>query len=685
MKWNRAQILSLSGILFFCLIIFFPSLFNGFTNWDDPAYVTKNSFIRGFGLENWKAFFFSFHNGHYHPLTWISLAIDYAIGGSSPLVYHLSNLLLHLLNVSLLFALIMLLTEDLIIAIIVSLLFAIHPLQVESLAWISERKTLLFAFFYLASLFYYIKHIKFGKSKYYYFALALFFLSVLAKTQAIVLLGLFFAVEYLLHTKPFSSKSLINKLPFIVLTLVFGVLTLFAQQASEAPSTHLGLYERLAYSSFAFVTYVVKLFIPLHLSAIYPYQATSTLSGIYVFYIISAPILLATIIYFSIKSRKFAFGAVFFFLNIVMLLKFFDVPKGPYLMADRYMYLSSIGIFYLIALGVSMISKENFKRMGLVRVLFFVLINSAISTARVSVWKNSINLWNNALATYPDAIPALINRGNAYRDAKQYENALADYNKAVQINPQYFEVFLNRGYVYDVIGKVDSAFLDYSQTILLNPKSAEAYLNRANLLVKINQLDSALLDINRSISISANNPKAYSIRSTIYFKQNKLNDALLDLNLAEKQIKDDDQLYYNRANIEAALGNLPLAIEDYNRAISINPTDENIWFNRATTHFRMRTYPEAYQDYSKAIQIRNKFPEAWAYRGNASIMMGKYADAISDYNNAILLSPNNGPSYVNRGIAKCESGNKNAGCDDMRKALSLGTIVAQKQLDKYCK
>ncbi len=191
MKWNRAQILSLSGILFFCLIIFFPSLFNGFTNWDDPAYVTKNSFIRGFGLENWKAFFFSFHNGHYHPLTWISLAIDYAIGGSSPLVYHLSNLLLHLLNVSLLFALIMLLTEDLIIAIIVSLLFAIHPLQVESLAWISERKTLLFAFFYLASLFYYIKHIKFGKSKYYYFALALFFLSVLAKTQAIVLLGLF--------------------------------------------------------------------------------------------------------------------------------------------------------------------------------------------------------------------------------------------------------------------------------------------------------------------------------------------------------------------------------------------------------------------------------------------------------------------------------------------------------------
>ncbi|MEI8202210.1 MAG: tetratricopeptide repeat protein [Bacteroidota bacterium] len=685
MKWTRTQILSLTGILVFCLIVFFPSLFNGFTNWDDPSYVTKNVFIRGFGIENWKAFFFSFHNGHYHPLTWISLAVDYAIGGNSPFVYHLGNLLLHLFNVTLVFALLMLLTENLLIAIVVSLLFAIHPDQVESVAWISERKTLLFAFFYLASLFYYIKHIKLGKNKYYYFALVLFILSVLAKTQAIVLVMLFFAVDYYFDIKPFSKKNLIRKGPYVVLALIFAVLTLFAQQASDSPATHLSLYDRFAYSSFALVSYIVKLFVPLHLSALYPYQSSPDLSGIYIFYIIASIFLLSNLIYFSIKSKKFAFGAAFFFVNIVMVLKFFDIPKGPYVMADRYMYLSSIGIFFLIALGINLIKKENLKRFSLVCVLFFVLLTSLISRERTGVWKNSINLWNNALSSYPDAIPALINRGNAYRDEKQYANALPDYNKAIQLNPLYFEAFLNRGYIYDMMGKADSAYLDYTKTILINPNSAEAYMNRANLLVKINQLDSALNDINHSISILPNNAKSLGIRSNIYFKQLKYTDALNDLNIAEKQSKDDDQLYYNRANIHAALGNFPQAIEDYNRAISINPHDENIWFNRANTRFRMQNYSEAYQDYSKVIQQRQKFTEAWAYRGNSLMMMGKYADAISDYNNAIKLSPNYGPTFLNRGIAKCESGNKAEGCDDMKKALSLGTVVAEKQLEKYCK
>ena len=302
-----------------CLVLlivfgaFFPSLKNGFVNWDDDNYVVSSSSISSLSASNLKSIFTSFSVGHYQPLTILSYAFDYHFFKLNPYHYHLTNLILHLLNSLLVFYLIYLLSGNIGVSFITAILFGIHPLHVESVAWVSERKDVLYSFFFLLSCITYLYYLTKGRnSKYYLLSLFLFLCSLLSKSMAVTLPLLLLLIDYYLKREP-NKQLLLDKIPYFCLTAIsciivfFGVI-LFGGLRQEA---HFSLFSMLAVASYGIVFYLGKFFLPINLSCLYPYY-NFEYNPTYLYSIISV-ILLSLMVALTVKyTRKLLFGTLFF-------------------------------------------------------------------------------------------------------------------------------------------------------------------------------------------------------------------------------------------------------------------------------------------------------------------------------------------------------------------------------------
>ena len=260
------------AILILTIIIYRPVFFNDFV-WDDGPYVQNNLNVQSFDLKN---ILFNFEMGNYHPLTMLAFATEYYFFGLNETGYHAVNLFIHLLNIVLVFYVVFLLNGNPTIAILVSLLFGIHPLHVESVAWISELKDLLYTFFFLGSYVFYLKFIQFSKNKFYILSLILFLASTLSKAMAVCLPVVFILTDYFKGRK-INSKTLLEKLPFILISLSIGILAIFAQKSSGSIQdiTYYSFFERVIFAGYSFISYLIKSILPVDLSAYYPYPIKS--------------------------------------------------------------------------------------------------------------------------------------------------------------------------------------------------------------------------------------------------------------------------------------------------------------------------------------------------------------------------------------------------------------------------
>ena len=267
-------------VLFYCCIIagitffaFSPSLRNGFTNWDDEGYVVDNPDIKGCTLHNVVKVFSSTYVGNYQPLTMLSYMAEYRFFKLNPLVYHCTNLLLHILNCLLVFALIYGLSGKQLTSLLVALLFAVHPLRVESVAWIAERKDVLSALFYFLSLLSYLRYVKKTGRKFYGFCLLSLALSLLSKPVAVSQPFILVLIDYLINRKV-DKRNLVEKTPFFAVAVVFAGITLLTQksQGTVLEYSSLSTITRVCAPFYGMVFYVVKSIIPIHLSALYPFH-----------------------------------------------------------------------------------------------------------------------------------------------------------------------------------------------------------------------------------------------------------------------------------------------------------------------------------------------------------------------------------------------------------------------------
>ena len=682
------------GILLLVLLVYIPLHQNGFlVSWDDNRYIIDNPYIRSLDLESITQSFEIYYDGHYHPLTLISLAFDYNFFELNPSGYHATNLIFHLFTTFLVFLFVFLLFQkkERTIPLVTALLFGISTMNVESVAWASERKNLLFATFYLLSLILYIRYIKTERVSIYFVALVLFVCSLLSKAMAIPLVITLFLIDYFFSRSLLSRKVLLEKLPFLLTAIVFGVISIFAQKSSwgeDLSQEQVSIFERILFSGYAYLTYIFKLIIPYKLSGFYPYPQEVSMFLIFrniIFVLVSIGIV-GVAIYFRNKIKTVTFGLLFFSVNIVLLLKTFDVPAGDYIMADRYVYVASIGIFILIAAGYKYLISNSIllKRIGISMLVLYVLFLSLQTFNRNSVWKDDITFYTDIISKYPYAEVAFTNRGAVRKENHQYTKALADFNKAIQLGKNDFKAFANRGAVYSDLGQFDKAVIDFKKATSFNSGNPGILASYGFAQLQTGDFRGAINTLNQSLIIQEFNPEAYTNRGTAKFSLGDFTGAIADYEVASTQDPDYLNAIFNRglANINA--GNYQSAIEDLNMAVSIDPNHFESYSNMGIAWSKLGDFQKAFDNYDKAIEVNPNYFEAWLNRGIEKFYLKNYEGSINDLTKAIEINPNLAPAYYFRALILLRS-NKQASCVDLNKAVNLGFNAALSLLNQHCK
>lgn len=530
-------------ILTATLIFYFPTFRNSLVDWDDNIYILSNPYIFSLGIDNLKNIFSSFFMANYHPLTMFSYAIEYAIAGESPFIYHLTNVVLHLLNTALVYIFVhrlflmidqtILKKENLVNPVISALLFGLHPLHVESVSWVSERKDVLYTFFFLLATIKYLKYLSTQRAIYYAITIFLFLLSLLSKGMAVSFSVSIVAIDFVLKRDLLSRKVIVEKIPFFILSISFGIIAIWAQKSGDAIMDNFQFWDKISFASYALVQYVFKLLVPFSLSHYYPYPPRIDGHFPQYYYYNIILILGSTIILYLIRrSRILIFGLLFFIFNIFLVLRL--IPLGDTIMADRYTYLSSVGIYVMMAFLINslMNSHVQFRKLIISIIVIYASVLGYQTYQRTLVWRNSRSLWDDAVKKYPDNSVVVLNRGLAMEKNGNPDEALEEYYRSAKLDPDFDMPYLNIGNIKLLKGDKVGATAEFSKAIRLNAHNADAIYNRGRVLTDLGKFDEAITDFNNAIEIDPNNANAYHNRGVAKYYLKKYSEAIIDCNSA---------------------------------------------------------------------------------------------------------------------------------------------------------
>jgi protein O-mannosyl-transferase len=468
------------------LLAYYPVLQGGFINYDDPSYVTANSHVKaGLSVESigWAFSTFFFYN--WHPLTWISHMLDIQIFGLNPLGHHLTSLLLHTGNSVLLFVLFRRMTGSTWKSAFVAALFALHPLHVESVAWVSERKDVLCTLFGLLATLAYVEYARSAGKGAYLLCAMLFMAGLMAKPMLITLPFVLLLLDYwpLKRLQPEetghflsapSSHLILEKIPLVALSLVSTVVTFMAQKQGGALHNDNSLLQNAGNAAVSYVTYILNMFWPAKLAVYYPLHSAMLSSG---------TIALATLILIAVTGAVFYAGRRFPFLpvgwlwylgTLVPVIGFIQV--GEHALADRYTYIPLIGLFIILAWGGAALGE----RMRLPKTLLFgaalvILIACALlSNLQARKWHDSVTLFSHAVAVTENNDLAHKNLGAALANRGQFEEALAHVTESLRIKSEPRE-FVSQGWLYLKLGQNQQAAQSCRQALALAPNDDKGH------------------------------------------------------------------------------------------------------------------------------------------------------------------------------------------------------------------
>ena len=595
-----------------CLILlivfgaFLPVLKNGFVNWDDDNYVVNNTSITSVSVPNLKSIFGSFFVGHYMPLTILSYLLNYQFFKLNPFGYHLTNLILHLLNCLLVFYLIYLLSRNIGVSFITAILFGIHPLHVESVAWVSERKDVLYSFFYLLSAITYLYYLtREHKSRYYLISLFLFLCSLLSKSMAVTLPLLLLLMDYYLKRKP-NRGAILDKIPYFCLSFVFGIIAIFGVYLGNMvrSEAHSSLFSIISVASYGIVFYLGKLFLPIKLSCLYPYY-NFEYNPTYLYSII-AVILLLLIMALSVKyTRKLLFGAAFFLITLLPALQF--IPASTIIVADRYAYIPSIGVFFILSTLIYWLYSKKLKILALVVVIFIILNLSFLTYNRCKVWKDGISLWSDVLENYSTVI-AYNSRGLMFVKKNDYKKAYDDFSEAIRVCYKERQIFDNQG--------------DYSMNLLY------VTVNLANMQYALGRKKEAIVTLNKLIKLNPDYSGSYLKLASIYYSMGENDKAIVLFKMAIEKDPNFAGAYYTLGTIYDGLGNKEEALKSYCQAVKINPRYLEAYNNLASIYAEKGQIDKAIGIWKRVIEINPDFTTAHFNLTKAYFYQKKYALAI---------------------------------------------------------
>jgi tetratricopeptide (TPR) repeat protein len=631
------RILTLAGICVLTFICFRYSMHNQFTNWDDDIYVTFDQYIRALSWDNIKTIFTQdITKNNFHPLCMLSLALNYHFSQLQPASYYLTNILIHIANVILVFFLFTKLCKRLkvaeegtwLIASFGALWFGIHPMHVESVSWIAERKDVLYTFFYVAGLITYVKHAEGGKSKWYWITFLLFIASCLSKPMAVVFPLSLVCIDFLYHGK-FTTKTIIQKAPFFAASLLCGGLAVYTQHKTGAIAEFgvITVQERIMYASYGFMMYIYKFFNPTFLSTFYPYPYKYISGWLPAIYYLAPFISIAVLVvplYFTYKKNReyfkiALFGLGFFVSNVIFVLQL--ISCGAAIMADRYSYVAYIGLFFMLGYFIYELIRR-FPSVKIAVLTVFIVWSGALSYLcyqRTYVWHDARTLLTDAINKYPmrallsykwlgnyymdngQLDSALINYGvltelnsadakvydqvgNIYRIKGDYKGAFDAYQKSLQVQDNVYKTYLDIAITYACMGDSANTIKNFAIARQLNPEAGTKWADDGFTQIQSKLYSSAIIQYNTLIMFNPNNPYYYFYRGVGYFGLNNMEGAISNWTTALKFNNREVALNaaYNLSVACDSVGNDSAAVRYANMAMNLGCKLDKDYMNKLT-------------------------------------------------------------------------------------------------------
>ncbi|MBI1813133.1 tetratricopeptide repeat protein [Candidatus Peregrinibacteria bacterium] len=568
--------IALTGI---ALLVYGVSLRNSFVDFDDGVLIFKNPIVQGPTPTNVAKAFTSYDPELYIPLTFVSYQFDYLIAGLHPFLYHAHNLALHIANALLVFWLALLLVRRKDLAILCALLFLVHPLNTEAVAWAAARKDLQSAFFFLFALATYIVFLRSEKRLWHWLSIATFLLALLSKVTVILLPFLLLALDEF-EGRPWRWKLVWEKALYFLLSLLFGIIAYGGKTAAIGNATILD-YILLGGKSVLFT--LEKFLLPMHLSVLYPYTAPITLASPHLLFSLFVMIALLVIVIVSRRwTRAMFLCACIFFLTIAP--TFGNVNRGDgfldfYFAFDRYAYLPMIGLLLLIAFAAKfLLEQRNEWRMFplslTIPTMIITTIFGVLAFRQSLVWAKTETLFRNALALYPNSHLAHNNVGNYLRDEGNADGALAEYKASIAIRPTA-RAWYNVGLIDLDKNLLPAAKKAFAQALALDPHHARAHLNLGTLLSAENNIDEATTHFEAAATSDPTLEAAFFNLGILYAKKGDPQSAITAFQQALILDPHDAEAWGRLAQIQNQIGEKSDAQESARRALAINPKEEH--------------------------------------------------------------------------------------------------------------
>jgi tetratricopeptide (TPR) repeat protein len=642
------------AILILTVVVFLPVRGFEFVNYDDGDYVMGNREVQH-GL-NWESIRWAFRTGHaanWHPVTWISHILDFQMFGNVSGSHHLTSLFFHATNAVLLFFLLRNLTRSIWKSAFVAAIFALHPVHVESVAWVSERKDVLSGFFWMLTVLFYEAYARkqtSDRNRYLFYGLSLvvFILGLMSKPMLVTLPFVLVLLDFWPLQRVRSGEKLsgllLEKVPYFLLAGLSSYVTFAVQKEGGAVATiqNLSFPGRLSNAFVSYFRYVQKMLWPDNLAVLYPHPGSWPLGWIILG--VTFVIALVAIAIWQARRRPYILVGSFWFLGTLIPV-IGIVQVGIQSMADRYTYLPSIG-FWIAATwlfaeigGRAVLGRRIVAFVGIgcvlicipltIRQLGFWHDSEALFRRTVSVtdknylaWNNlgfslpksraeeAIKCYENSITINPNYADALNNLGHAYAEQGKVMEALPLYERALQQQPKSADINNNYGNALAEMGKVDQAIAHYLIALATNTNHADAHNNFGIALAMRGQFDEAVFHLQRGIQLDPGKASAYSNLGNAFAVQHKLNEATLQYRRALSLKPDDAQVHNNLGNVLSEQTNFEEAINEYQLALKLNPKNPEAHYNIGLALVRVNRNSDAIQHLQSALLLRPNYPDA---------------------------------------------------------------------------